>query len=101
MIYLVNLSIFLKGWSGSADPRRRAMEIKHIEAEDMKREMDEVQQRKYAEYDDLRSNVINTYTALIPCSSDKTNPIIQQMNRALKISRIFSNSSNTEISGWC
>ena len=34
------------------------MEIKHIEAEDMKREMDEVQQRKYAEYDDLRSNVM-------------------------------------------
>ena len=52
------------------------MEIKHIEAEDMKREMDEVQQRKYAEYDDLRSNVINTYTALSPCSSDIFNPII-------------------------
>ena len=77
------------------------MEIKHIEAEDMKREMDEVQQRKYAEYDDLRSNVINTYTALIPYSSDKNNPIIKQMNRAFTISRFFSNSKNTEIAGWC
>lgn len=56
------------GWSGSADPRRRAMEIKHIEAEDMKREMDEVQQRKYAEYDDLRSNV---GVELVPLLKDK------------------------------
>merc|ERR1712025_1401551 len=45
------------GWSSSADPRRRAMEIKHIEAEDMKKEMNEVQMRKYAEYDDIRSSV--------------------------------------------
>lgn len=45
------------GWSSSADPRRRAGAIKHIEAEDMKKEMNEVQMRKYAEYDDIRSSV--------------------------------------------
>ena len=33
------------------------MQIKHIEAEDMKKEMNEVQMRKYAEYDDIRSSV--------------------------------------------
>ena len=47
----------LQGWSSSADPRRRAGAIKHIEAEDMKKEMNEVQMRKYAEYDDIRSSV--------------------------------------------
>lgn len=56
------------GWSSSADPRRRAMQIKHIEAEDMKKEMDEVMQRKYAEYDDLRSNV---GVELVPLLKDK------------------------------
>ena len=46
------------------------MEIKHLEAEDMKREMDEVQQRKYAEYDDRISNVIsNTYC--VPSAYDR------------------------------
>jgi len=45
------------GWSSSADPRRRAMEIKHLEAEDMKKEMDEIQIRKHLEHDELRSDV--------------------------------------------
>lgn len=57
------------GWSSSADPRRRAMQIKHIEAEDMKKEMDEVMQRKYAEYDDLRSNVRLVFSSFWPFSS--------------------------------
>lgn len=45
------------GWSSSADPRRRAMDIKHLEAEDMKKEMDEIQIRKHLEHDELRSDV--------------------------------------------
>jgi len=57
------------GWSSSADPRRRAMQIKHIEAEDMKKEMNEVQMRKYAEYDDIRSSV---GVELVPLLKNKT-----------------------------
>ena len=33
------------------------MEIKHLEAEDMKKEMDEIQIRKHLEHDELRSDV--------------------------------------------
>ena len=50
------------------------MEIKHIEAEDMKREMDEVQQRKYAEYDDLRSNVMSVIITQLPSLITLTYP---------------------------
>ena len=53
----INILFWIQGWSSSADPRRRAGAIKHIEAEDMKKEMNEVQMRKYAEYDDIRSSV--------------------------------------------
>ena len=40
------------------------MQIKHIEAEDMKKEMNEVQMRKYAEYDDIRSSVSFFYMSI-------------------------------------
>ena len=36
------------------------MEIKHLEAEDMKKEMDEIQIRKHLEHDELRSDVSAT-----------------------------------------
>ena len=51
-----------QGWSSSADPRRRAMDIKHLEAEDMKKEMDEIQVRplKFREIATYISNFLRT-----------------------------------------
>ena len=59
---IVFIFYFYKGWSSSADPRRRAMDIKHLEAEDMKKEMDEIQVRllKFREIATYISNFLRT-----------------------------------------
>ena len=47
----------MQGWCGSADPRKRNYEIRHHEAEDMKKEMEEVRQRKDYEHHVSNSDV--------------------------------------------
>ena len=47
----------LQGWCGSADPRKRQFEVRHVEAEDMKREMDEIKAKRDMEHQDLTSDV--------------------------------------------
>jgi len=56
------------GWSGSADPRKRQCGIKNHEAEDIKREMEDVQARKVIEHNDINSNV---GLELVPLMKDK------------------------------
>ena len=46
-----------QGWCDSADPRRRAKEVQHLEAEDMKRDMDEHRQKMQMERQDMTSDV--------------------------------------------
>ena len=47
----------LKGWCGSADPRKRHFEIRHEEAEDMKKEMEEARVKKDEQHQELNSAV--------------------------------------------
>lgn len=39
----------MQGWCDSADPRRRAKEVQHLEAEDMKKDIDEHRQKMQME----------------------------------------------------
>ncbi|TRY68296.1 hypothetical protein TCAL_07196 [Tigriopus californicus] len=45
------------GWCGSADPRKRNYNIRHHEAEDMKKEIEEVRQRRDEEHQEINNNV--------------------------------------------
>ncbi len=57
-IFFSLLSLFHgQGWSGSADPRKRHFDVRHHEAEDMKKEMDEIRQRKDEEHQQINSGV--------------------------------------------
>ena len=62
MFRIIFVFYLYQGWSSSADPRRRAMDIKHLEAEDMKKEMDEIQVRllKFREIATCISNFLRT-----------------------------------------
>eukprot|EP00094_Tigriopus_californicus_P007475 TCALIF_07197-PA protein Name:"Protein of unknown function" AED:0.23 eAED:0.23 QI:0/0.6/0.33/1/0.6/0.5/6/0/258 len=44
------------GWCGSADPRKRNYNIRHHEAEDMKKEIEEVRQRRDEEHQEINNN---------------------------------------------
>lgn len=61
--FSLSLSSFLtflitwQGWCGSADPRKRQYEVRHTEAEDMKKEMSEIRYRKDQELMELNSGV--------------------------------------------
>ena len=41
----------------SADPRKRQYEIKHLEVEDMKKEIEEIKQKRDQEHKEIVSNV--------------------------------------------
>jgi len=45
------------GWAGSADPRKRQFEVKKGEAEDMKREITEIEMKRAMEHKDMTSDV--------------------------------------------
>ena len=51
------MSYYLQGWCGSADPRKRGFEVRHVEAEDMKKEMEEQRQKKGEERQEINSGV--------------------------------------------
>ena len=48
---------YFQGWCGSADPRKRGFQVRHIEAEDMKKEMEEQRQKKGEERQEINSGV--------------------------------------------
>jgi len=45
------------GWCGSGDPRKRQYQVRHGEAEEMKKEMGEIQTKRDMEHDDINSDV--------------------------------------------
>ena len=44
------------GWCGSADPRKRPVNTKHGEADQMRRDIDEIRERREAEHQDNNSS---------------------------------------------
>ena len=44
------------GWCGSADPRKRPTNTKHGEADQMRRDIDEIRERREAEHQDNNSS---------------------------------------------
>ena len=63
----------MKGWCDSSDPRRRPRDIQHMEAEDMKRDMDEHRQRKVSERQEITSDVRAHLTH--KCRESETCPV--------------------------
>ena len=62
----VNLTVvFLKGWNGSADPRKRQFEVKKGENEDMKREMTEIEKKRSMEHQDMTSDVSSSQLSFL------------------------------------
>ena len=45
-----------QGWCGSADPRKRQYTTKHSEADQMRRDIDEIRERRVAEHEDNNSS---------------------------------------------
>ena len=54
----------MQGWCGSADPRKRNFDVRHGEAEDMKKEMEEARLKKGEMHQELNSAVL--YSSLCP-----------------------------------
>ena len=52
-----DLFVIFQGWSSSADPRKRDPSVLHMEAEGMKKEITEHDERKKLEHLDLKSDV--------------------------------------------
>ena len=53
-------SYLSQGWSSSADPRKRDPSVLHMEAEGIKKEIGEHDERKKLEHLDLKSEVIES-----------------------------------------
>ena len=70
------LSDSFQGWCGSADPRKRGFQVRHVEAEDMKKEMEEQRQKKGEERQEINSGVSCTCSPshhrgkLVPIAND-------------------------------
>ena len=54
-------SLPFQGWCGSGDPRKRGYDIRHHEAEDMKKEMEEIRHKRDNENKDAASNVRKSF----------------------------------------
>ena len=50
-----------QGWCGSADPRKRQFETKHSEADEMRKEIEEIKMTKEMEHLDRTSSVSSDF----------------------------------------
>ena len=50
----------LQGWCGSADPRKRQYETKHSEADEIRKEIEDIKVKKEIEHQDINSGVKTT-----------------------------------------
>ena len=58
----------IQGWCGSADPRKRQFETKHSEADEMRKEIEEIKVKKEIEHKDITSG---EGIELVPLMKDK------------------------------
>ena len=57
-----------QGWCGSADPRKRQYETKHSEADEMRKEIEEIKVKTEVEHKDIMSG---EGIELVPLMKDK------------------------------
>ena len=53
-----------QGWCGSADPRKRQFETKHSEADEMRKEIEEIKMTKEMEHLDRTSSVSSDFLSI-------------------------------------
>ena len=68
LFLFISNNCYLQGWCGSADPRKRQFETKHSEADEMRKEIEEIKVKKEIEHKDITSG---EGIELVPLMKDK------------------------------